>query len=397
MQKSVEQLIGDLLLQHNCVVVPAFGGFVAQRISAKVDFQNDVITPPRKSIMFNKQLVNNDGLLVAAFAHENKLTYDQAFESVKTRLKEWDSLLQIGGRVTIDRVGNLFFDQERNLCFEQDRFYNLLMESFGLSSVHFVSLSDVQAVEAKEAINHVVKAIELEDKQNQASENTFFVLSDSQAITPETKKAESKQAPVVSLQPKSRNQVWRYVAAACLLPVAFYSFWLPMKTDVLESGVLSLSDFNPFHQSKEGKYVPFNETYTYPKREVRQQLKKLPKNVETFSYELDEDTFIPVSVQKKEKPTTVAKEAEKKQEIVVETKPVKVETRPQTSGSQIIVGSFTSTAKANELISELATKGITGYIVESNGKVRVSVGSAQKLTEVKPALEALGITPWVLK
>ena len=32
-----EELIGQLLLRHNCVIVPGFGGFVAQRVAAVVD------------------------------------------------------------------------------------------------------------------------------------------------------------------------------------------------------------------------------------------------------------------------------------------------------------------------------------------------------------------------
>mgnify|MGYP003565138742 CR=1 FL=1 len=35
----IEQLIGDLLLRHNCVVVPAFGGFVAKQMSAVIDYK----------------------------------------------------------------------------------------------------------------------------------------------------------------------------------------------------------------------------------------------------------------------------------------------------------------------------------------------------------------------
>ena len=60
---SIEQLIGDLLIQHNCVIVPSFGGFVAQKISAKIDFKSGKILPPSKSLLFNRQLINNDGLL----------------------------------------------------------------------------------------------------------------------------------------------------------------------------------------------------------------------------------------------------------------------------------------------------------------------------------------------
>ena len=45
---TVEELIGDLLLRHNCVVIPSFGGFVAKKTSATIDYKNGVIYPPKK-------------------------------------------------------------------------------------------------------------------------------------------------------------------------------------------------------------------------------------------------------------------------------------------------------------------------------------------------------------
>ena len=54
----IEELIGDLLLRHNCVVIPTFGGFVAGQTSATFDASKGTILPPRKSLLFNKQLIN---------------------------------------------------------------------------------------------------------------------------------------------------------------------------------------------------------------------------------------------------------------------------------------------------------------------------------------------------
>ena len=74
----IEELIGDLLLRHNCVVIPTFGGFVAGQTPAVFDAQKGSITPPRKSLLFNKQLINNDGLLIAAYAHATKKSYEES-------------------------------------------------------------------------------------------------------------------------------------------------------------------------------------------------------------------------------------------------------------------------------------------------------------------------------
>lgn len=409
---TVEQLIGDLLLQHNCVIVPSFGGFVAQRTSAKIDPAKGVIIPPKKSVLFNKQLINNDGLLIAALSQANSVPYAAAAEEVQAHINEWEAKLQMGGRITIDRVGNLFYDQERNLCFEQDRFYNLLLESFGLSSVHFVSVADAEAKASHETILHVVKAVEMEQKQLLPNSEPSFVLNE-EPIVPVLEVVHEEHIQQTAFPHKKKSTAWRYVAAACLLPIAFYSFWIPVKTDVLESGVVSLSDFNPFHSTKPGTYIAPETTYSFPKREDKKQLENLPKNVETFSYEMDEDTYVPVSLKKKREaklPKTEVssgkdenpKESEA-EKLVPETPKKAIEqpkanpVNPTPKGGQIIVGSYSDKKNAEDLIQLLESNGMTGQIMEKDGKIRVTAGNASQFSQLEPKLKALGISPWVLK
>lgn len=401
---TVEQLIGDLLLQHNCVIVPAFGGFVAQRTSAKIDSVKGVMIPPRKSVLFNKQLINNDGLLVAALSQANSIPYAEAAEEVQAHINEWEARLQMGGRITIDRVGNLFYDQERNLCFEQDRFYNLLLESFGLSAVHFVSAADAAAQESHQAILHVVKAVEMEQKQLAPASDSSFVFNE-EPIIPVLEVVHEEPVQQKALPYKKKSTTWRYVAAACLLPIAFYSFWIPVKTDVLESGVISLSDFNPFHRNKPGIYSAPESTYQFSERESKKQLENLPDNVETFSYEMDEDTYVPVSLNKKKEvkeeslPETKAEPAVKPEAVqpkAAETpKTVVPATAPK--GGLIIVGSYSDKKNAEELIRLLESNGMKGQIMEKDGKIRVTAGNASQFSQLEPKLKALGIAPWVLK
>lgn len=411
---TVEQLIGDLLLQHNCVIVPSFGGFVAQRTSAKIDPAKGVIIPPRKSVLFNKQLINNDGLLIAALSQANSIPYSEAAEEVQAHINEWEARLQMGGRITIDRVGNLFYDQERNLCFEQDRFYNLLLESFGLSAVHFVSVADAEAKESHQAILHVVKAVEMEQKQVAQNTEPSFALTE-EPIIPVLEVVHEEHIQPTVIPIKKKSNTWRYIAAACLLPIAFYSFWIPVKTDVLESGVVSLSDFNPFHSNKPGTYTLPETNYSFTKREGKKQLEHLPKNVETFSYEMDEDTYVPVSLNKKKAAVEqVNEEPAVKSELVVDHMSPKASAMTQTpkkpveqpkenpvpvtsKGGQIIVGSYSDKKNAEDLIKLLESNGVNGQIIEKDGKIRVSAGNASQFSQLGPKLKALGIAPWVLK
>lgn len=373
---TVEGIIGDLLLQHNCVVVPAFGGFVAQRVGAQMDTVRGTITPPRKAILFNRQLINNDGLLVSMYARQNEIDYAQAQLAVNEAVSGWEQDLRHGKRISIDRVGFLYLDPERNLCFEQDRFYNLLLESYGLGAIHFISAADVEAKNTHDAMQELVKealnepAMEFQPEQIQKAPVN-----------------EKKPAPVVVLPIATKKaKAWRYVAAAALLPVAFYSFWIPMKTDVLESGMLSLSDFNPFHKHQAGNYQPGKQTYVVPQHEENHQLDQIPEGVSTFSYAFDEDTYIPVRTAE-----TVTTEPSTTTTTPVVTSP------PTTKSSYIIVGCFSNRVNAENLVSTLRSKGFDAKILAGTGLTRVSAGNGADFAALNPKLQAEGLTGWILK
>jgi len=53
---DINKSIRELLLRHSCVVIPGFGGFVASIAEAQLDLKKGIITPPRKAILFNKNL-----------------------------------------------------------------------------------------------------------------------------------------------------------------------------------------------------------------------------------------------------------------------------------------------------------------------------------------------------
>ena len=51
--------IFNLLQEHDCVIVPNFGAFVARNISAKISRDGLKIYPPNKEITFNKSLIKS--------------------------------------------------------------------------------------------------------------------------------------------------------------------------------------------------------------------------------------------------------------------------------------------------------------------------------------------------
>jgi hypothetical protein len=367
---SVEQLIGELLLRHNCVIVPTFGGFVASQTSAVIDYASGTMYPPKKSLMFNRQLVNNDGLLVSEYARINALLYSESLGHVTGLAGTWMEALRKGERVVLDKIGHLYFDSEGNIRFEQDRFFNLLLQSYGLGKVHFVAEQEVALGDDK--IDAPIRAIDFTHVDKVASEQDDTKVVAHPAIRRKTK-------------------VWRYVAAACILPIAFYTYWIPVKTDVLESGMISIKDFNPFYHSSDGVYETKElklEQLPDHGTTLEESVQQLPADVDVYSFQFDEDTYMPVKVRTQPE-NTPSPEGEKSS------------TGTFTAGMHYIVGCFGSETNAVNLVNKLRANGLDAQIVGmANGLSRVSAGSAfseEAMQQLVARTKSLGFEGWVLK
>ena len=138
--------IGQLLQKHNCVIVPKFGGFIANYKSAVIDSVNNRISSPSKSVLFNPNLVTNDGLLGDYVAQKQAIDYLGALDYIGANVSVWNSELDAGGRVEIGEIGFLF-KQADQIIFEQNREVNLLLNAYGLSGISFVNFAAKPEVE----------------------------------------------------------------------------------------------------------------------------------------------------------------------------------------------------------------------------------------------------------
>ncbi len=397
----IEELIGDLLLRHNCVVIPTFGGFVAGQTSATFDATKGTINPPRKSLLFNKQLINNDGLLIAAYAHATKKSYEESNDYIQKQIQHWHHKLDAGERISIDRVGFIFLDSERNLAFEQDRFHNLLLASFGLGKVHFVSQEDLQLIVQQETFT-------LSGEPLIESENLAPIFELPIKNFEETEVVSDEKKPIRSINSK---KIWKYAVAAALLPICFYTYWIPMKTKVLESGILSFQDFNPFHITQDGLYnketLDFRINHNIGESELDKILRDLPKDVEVFSYPVDSDLYVPVKIKENSSPRIVVNPPlviQKNLPIPFKTSTIATTVQNNSTtikSGHLIVGCFSTELNAKNLITQLKQKGFNAYIVDvKNGLHRVSAcksTSDSVLISAKEKLSPLQISGWILR
>ena len=137
--QGFEEILIELLLRHNCVVVPGFGGFVAKQISAQIDFEKGLVNPPKKELLFNRFLLTDDGLFLAEYSRRNGLFYEEAKNKLQVFTDQLLLALRTGEPVKIPKIGTFVRQQDGQIRFDQDRFFNLLLSSYGLGNLSFVA------------------------------------------------------------------------------------------------------------------------------------------------------------------------------------------------------------------------------------------------------------------
>ena len=131
---TVEKYINELLYRYDCVIVPNFGGFITNKIGAKVNSFTHTFHPPTKQITFNAHLKQNDGLVVNYIAAVENISFEKALVKISTTVASWNESLK-NGAVVFENIGALAFNEEKQLIFEPQKEHNFLTNSFGLSTV----------------------------------------------------------------------------------------------------------------------------------------------------------------------------------------------------------------------------------------------------------------------
>ena len=152
---SITTYISDLLYRYDCVIVPDFGGFVTNTISAKVNHFSHTFYPPTKQITFNAHLKNNDGLLANYIASSQKISFEEASAKIAELVAQWNTQLQ-NESVEIAKVGSLSLNKEQQIIFNPDTTANYLTETFGMSAVNSPA---IKRLEYKQQATNVVPVV----------------------------------------------------------------------------------------------------------------------------------------------------------------------------------------------------------------------------------------------
>ena len=127
--------IESLLLEHDCVIIPNFGGFVINVQDFKFDDKEAIIYPRKKSIAFNERLKSDDGILAMYMAKENSISQKKAFESVAAFGKEIKGELIKNQPLAFGNLGTFSLTEESKIIFEPNQSFNYDLDQFGLYPV----------------------------------------------------------------------------------------------------------------------------------------------------------------------------------------------------------------------------------------------------------------------
>ena len=124
--------IRPLLRDHDCVIIPGFGGLVADAEPARRQPGRHVFSPPRKLVAFNQALTRNDGLLVDALAQYLNIPATQAREVLREAVGDLHHDLDATNRTELPGIGVFRRAAGRGLAFEYTGTDNLLPAAYGL-------------------------------------------------------------------------------------------------------------------------------------------------------------------------------------------------------------------------------------------------------------------------
>jgi hypothetical protein len=133
--RPLTDYIKELLFEQDCVVIPDFGGFIANFIKSTYFDHAGTYTPPFKRIVFNEVLSFDDGLLSSYIASQEALSRSEALELIKQFVAETRKKLALGETVELSHLGSFKLNSENKLQFEPFSQLNYHGESFGMQPI----------------------------------------------------------------------------------------------------------------------------------------------------------------------------------------------------------------------------------------------------------------------
>lgn len=137
--------IERLLLVHDCVIVPQFGGFVLRTVPAVCTTEDHTFCPLRKEFVFNTTLQHSDGLLSESYMQKYDVNFRKAQLLLEEDIDELKSVLQQYKKISLGLLGSFTLGEEGQLIFHPGEAGIFSIQSYGLPVFHFPLLEPLQS------------------------------------------------------------------------------------------------------------------------------------------------------------------------------------------------------------------------------------------------------------
>lgn len=354
----LERFITDLLYVHDCVIVPGFGGLVANYRAARLNRSTHVIQPPSKHVGFNRHLTQNDGLLVAHISSMANITYFQAQQQVDQLVAQMKKELTEKGRMAWEKIGVFFYDQSGLLHFIPEDQENFLPDAFGLSSVQLKPI-----------------AVQIEQE----------------------KQSETEVIPMVSTPQTVASKVWK-IAAAIAVPVALaVGVWLSTQGANHNFNLASLNPFDNKEVVASYKMIaPSERSVSESPTQTgwEEALNSMP-GASSITFDFIEDKIADVGID-----VIVMNEVAKADTTATKySAPAVVAVKE--GRFKVIGGAFAVEANAEKLLNELIAEGYAAHYAGKKGPLTlVSYGTCTTQEEASALLSKVrssGRSGWIKK
>ena len=127
----LSKMVYDLILEHDRVVLPGVGCFVAETVPASFSDRGYTINPPYRKLSFRSR--PDDGeLLVRLYSKSNAVSEEDARAILTDFLSEMKSVLFSRKVIVFPGLGRLRATRENNLFFVADETLDICPDGFGL-------------------------------------------------------------------------------------------------------------------------------------------------------------------------------------------------------------------------------------------------------------------------
>jgi cell division septation protein DedD len=364
---DISKFVAELLFDFECVVIPGLGGFIVNDRPATINRINHQFKPPFRTILFNRHVKANDGLLVNQMATSDGISFGKARTEINRFVEATIEQLENGKTVTFGKIGSLCFDNQKNFIFEQDMSVNYNPNAYGLTG--FVSPPVKRVTDEEKLRNLIIPK------------------------RPDKTKPVDRKPKVLTVEKETRKRktYLTVVLVASLVIIVFGFVWgftnQPIVNQYWTETTFAMRQLYPELKISDKQNV-INEARYIPRKLIESDKEILEEIKHSENLAGNDDLTKPVVA-----------EAEPEVNPSVDNKTVEVEEIPvgvpekEVTGPlyYIIAGSFSNAENAGSLVSELKARGYDAIIADTNssGMFRVAYTGIKALKLAREKLYAI--------